>query len=61
MAGCDGHYSVELNTDFVSKRMDGATLTALVAAYQAGAVTLAGFLQALADGDIVPQSAADAV
>jgi len=39
-----GKIEVTLNNDFGSKRMDGQTLTALVAAYQAGALTLSAFL-----------------
>ena len=58
--GATGTIVVDLNTGLVSKRMDGVTLTGLVQAYQSGALTLSAFLQALADDDIVPQSAANA-
>jgi hypothetical protein len=52
--GAAGDVSVSLNTDFVSEKMDPQTLVGLVAAYQAGALTLSSLLAALQDGELLP-------
>jgi hypothetical protein len=46
---------VELNDDFISARLDPQTLLGLVQAFQAGALTLGSLLQAMQDGDMLPQ------
>jgi hypothetical protein len=53
--GAAGKVSVELNDDFISARLDPQTLLGLVQAYQAGALTLGSLLQAMQDGDLLPQ------
>lgn len=53
--GATGAVAVELNDDFISSRLDPQTLLGLVQAYQAGALTLASLLQAMQDGDLLPQ------
>jgi hypothetical protein len=45
---------IELNDDFISTRLDAQTLTGLVQAFQAGALTLQGLQTAMADGELVP-------
>jgi Domain of unknown function (DUF4055) len=53
--GAAGSVRVELNDDFISARLDPQTLLGLVQAYQAGALTLGSLLQAMQDGDLLPQ------
>ena len=55
--GASGKIVVELNDDFISARLDPQTLLGLVQAYQAGALTLGSLLQAMQDGDLLPQKA----
>jgi hypothetical protein len=52
-----GKVTIELNDDFISQRLDPQTLLGLVQAYQIGALTLSSLLQAMQDGDLLPQKA----
>jgi hypothetical protein len=56
-AHASGEVKIELNDDFVSTRLDPQTLLGLVQAYQIGALTLSSLLQAMQDGDLLPQKA----
>jgi hypothetical protein len=47
--------SIVLNTDFVAARLDGAILTALVAAHQTGAISWPTFFYQLQQGEFYPQ------
>jgi hypothetical protein len=49
----DADITVTLNDQFVGEKLDAQTVTALVAAYLAGAMTLEAFLRALQDGDLI--------
>ncbi len=53
--GAAGSVAVELNDDFISARLDPQTLLGFVQAYQAGALSLGALLQAMQDGDLLPQ------
>jgi len=48
-----GDVSVTLNREFIDTRLDGQTLTALVGAYQTGAMTIEQFLFSLQQGDML--------
>jgi hypothetical protein len=52
-----GEVKIELNNDFISTRLDPQTLLGLVQAFQAGALTIESLLQAMQDGDLLPQKA----
>lgn len=52
--GIAGEVEVTLNRDFIADTIDGPTLTAMVAAVQAGAMSLNTFTYALEQGDILP-------
>lgn len=56
-AGLAGEVEVVLNKDFVPVRMDSATLTALVAAWQSGALSSQELFRNLQEGEVI---AADA-
>jgi hypothetical protein len=52
--GGDATLQVALNRDFVEVTLDGQKLQALVAAYQAGAITLESFLYDLQQAELMP-------
>jgi hypothetical protein len=52
-AGAEGPVEITLNRDFSDIRLDGQTLTALVAAYQSGALSLSQFLHNLKQGQML--------
>jgi hypothetical protein len=56
-ANASGEVKVELNADFVSARLEPHTLIGFVKAFQAGALPLNALLQAMADGELIPQAA----
>lgn len=51
--GAEGPVQITLNREFVDTRLDGATLTGLVAAFQSGALSLSQFLYNMQQGDLL--------
>jgi hypothetical protein len=54
-AGVDGEAEIELNTDFIPQGLDPQQLTALVGAWNSGAISLATLFENLQAGEIISQ------
>jgi hypothetical protein len=52
--GSDGEVKLQINRDWVDQSLDGPALLGLVAAYQAGAMTIETFLFNLAQSEMLP-------
>jgi hypothetical protein len=54
-AGVDGEAEIELNDDFIPQGLDPQQLTALVGAWNSGAISLATLFENLQAGEIIAQ------